>query len=101
MKKLLIIPDTQVKPGVAIDHMDWLGKYVCDLRPDIIVHLGDHFDLPSLSSYDKGTASIEGKRVVADIEAGREAMRLFERPIVNDPLSSFAFSIRSVIFESA
>jgi len=83
MKKILIIPDTQCKPGVPNAHLGWLGKYIVDTRPDIIVHLGDHFDLPSLSSYDKGTAAIEGKRVVADIEAGREAMRLLEKPIIS------------------
>ena len=80
-KKLLIIPDTQVKPGVPDEHLSWLGKYICDIRPDIIIHLGDHFDLPSLSSYDKGTAAIEGKRVIDDIEAGRWAMQKLERPI--------------------
>lgn len=81
MTKLLIIPDTQVKPGVSTDHLYWLGKYICDIRPDIIVHLGDHWDLPSLSSYDKGTASIEGRRVKQDIEAGKRAMTLLEAPI--------------------
>lgn len=79
--KLLIIPDTQVKPGVDTEHLRWLGEYICDIRPDIIVHVGDHFDLPSLSSYDKGTASIEGKRVYADIMAGKEGMRKLLQPI--------------------
>lgn len=81
MNKILIIPDTQVKPGVATDHLTWLGEYICDIRPDIIVHLGDHWDLPSLSSYDKGTAAVEGKRVVEDIQAGRMGMALLEAPI--------------------
>jgi hypothetical protein len=81
MNKILVIPDTQIKPGVPNEHLSWLGSYICDIRPDIIVHLGDHFDLPSLSSYDKGTAAIEGKRVVEDIAAGRHAMALLEAPI--------------------
>lgn len=81
MEKILIIPDTQVKPGVPIEHLNWLGKYIADIQPDIIVHIGDHFDLPSLSSYDKGTAAIEGKRVIEDIRAGRQALALLEEPI--------------------
>lgn len=81
MNKILIIPDTHAKPGVKSDHLEWLGKYVCDVRPDIVVHLGDHFDLPSLSSYDKGTAAIECRRVATDIEAGRRALEEFARPI--------------------
>lgn len=53
MKKHLIIPDTQVKPGIKLDHFTWIGKYAVDKRPDVIVHLGDWYDLPSLCSYDK------------------------------------------------
>ena len=64
-----------------MEHLTWLGKYICDQRPDIIVHLGDHWDLPSLSSYDKGTASIEGKRLAADIAAGIKGMDLIEQPL--------------------
>ncbi len=74
MEKILIIPDTQCKPGVAMDHLTWLGKYICDIRPDIIVHIGDHYDLPSLSSYDRGTAAIEGRRLSADLTAGDEGI---------------------------
>lgn len=70
MSKILIIPDTQVKPGVPLDHLGWLGKYILDIKPDVIVHIGDHYDLPSLSSYDRGTAAIEGKRLKADLDAG-------------------------------
>ena len=81
MTKLVIIPDTQVKPGVPIDHLTWLGKYICDIKPDIIVHLGDHWDLPSLSSYDRGTAAIEGKRLQADLEAGDQGIRNLLGPI--------------------
>lgn len=81
MNKILVIPDTQVKPGVPTEHLIWLGEYICDQRPDTIVHIGDHFDFPSLSSYDKGTAAIEGKRVVADIEAGVDGLRLINAPI--------------------
>lgn len=83
MKRILVIPDTQVKPGVPLDHLDWLGEYICDMRPDTIVHIGDHFDLPSLSSYDRGTAAIEGKRVVEDIESGITGLKKITDPIKN------------------
>lgn len=81
MQKILIIPDTQVKPGVPIDHFNWLSEFICDKRPDTIVHIGDHFDLPSLSSYDKGTAAIEGRRVREDLNAGKAAISILERRI--------------------
>ena len=60
MKKL-IIPDTQVKPGVPTDHMEWIGKYILDQKPDCVIHLGDHYDMHSLSSYDQGKKAGEGR----------------------------------------
>ncbi len=81
INKLLLIPDTQVKPGVNIDHLAALGHWIADERPDVIVHIGDHWDMPSLSSYDKGTAKIEGKRVKEDIEVGNYAMQVLLQPM--------------------
>ena len=81
MKRILVIPDTQVKPGVPLEHMTWLGKYICEIKPDYVVHIGDHFDMPSLSSYDKGTGYAEGRRVVEDIKVGKEALDMMWEPI--------------------
>ena len=81
MKTILIIPDCQTKPGVPLEHLDWLGKYITRIKPDVIVNLGDFFDMPSLSSYDKGTAKIEGKRVVEDIEFSRKALERITKPL--------------------
>ena len=81
IKKLLLLPDTQVKPGVNIDHLAKMGQWIVDERPDCIVHIGDHFDMPSLSSYDRGSAKAEGRRVVQDIEAGNHAMRVMLEPL--------------------
>ena len=81
MTRHLIIPDTQVKPGVKTDHLTWAGKYAADKKPDVIVHLGDHWDMPSLSSYDKGKKSFEGRRYTEDIKAGNKAMNAFMKPI--------------------
>lgn len=72
--KIAVIPDTQVRPGVRTDHLEWAGKYIADKKPDVVVHLGDHWDMPSLSSYDKGKATAEGRRVMKDIEAGNRAL---------------------------
>lgn len=81
----IVIPDTQIKPGVNMDHLSWAGQYIADQfgnQPDVtVIHLGDHWDMPSLSSYDKGTKAMEGRRYMADIEAGNEGMRLLTDPI--------------------
>lgn len=62
-KRHFVIPDTQVKKGVPIDHMAWIGAAIRDYKPDVVVHLGDHWDFPSLSRYDaKGSLASEGAR---------------------------------------
>ena len=79
--KHLIIPDTQVKPNTPIDHLNWAGQYAVKIRPDVIVMIGDWFDFESLSSYDKGKKSFEGRRYTKDIDAGILAMETFLAPI--------------------
>ena len=81
MTKHLVIPDTQVKPGQPIKHLRWAGQYAVDKKPDVIVHIGDHWDMPSLSSYDVGTRNFEGRRYTNDIEAGIKGMEAFLAPI--------------------
>ena len=73
----LIIPDTQIKPNQSYEHMRWAARYAVATKPDVIVHLGDHWDMPSLSSYDVGKKSFEGRRYSADVKAGNDAMKLF------------------------
>lgn len=69
-KTILVVADTQCKSEEDLEYMLWIGHYIAEKQPDIIVHIGDHYDLPSLSSYDKGKASAEGRRLAKDIEAG-------------------------------
>ncbi len=80
-RRHLVIPDVQHKPGCSTEHLTWAGKYAVEMLPDVIVVIGDWYDLPSLSSYDKGKKSFEGRRYVKDIEAGNEAMDAFMAPI--------------------
>jgi len=79
--KHLIIPDTQCKPDGRTEHLRWAGQYAADKKPEVIVHLGDHWDMPSLSTYDTGKKSFEGRRYTKDIYAGIDAMEVFLQPI--------------------
>lgn len=79
----LIIPDTQCKKGDPTNHLAALGEYIVQHKPEVIVHLGDHADMPSLSSYDKGKGSAEGKRVLEDIDASIDAMNILLKPLVD------------------
>jgi hypothetical protein len=83
----IVIGDTQVKPGVRTDHLSWIGQYIVDHFSKFpaqnvrVIHLGDHWDMPSLSSYDKGKKSMEGRRCAEDIEAGNDGFELLSKPI--------------------
>lgn len=79
--KILVIPDCQVKPGNDFKFLEAIGNYICDKKPDIVVNLGDFADMPSLSSYDVGKKSFEGRRYKSDIEASQEAMETLLGPL--------------------
>lgn len=81
-KSILVIPDCQVKPGVPTDHLRWLGNYIVTKQPDIIVNIGDFADLPSLSSYDVGKKSFEGRRYKEDISSVHNAMEVLLKPLL-------------------
>ena len=78
----LVVPDTQCRAGVPLDHLRWAGLYIVDRRPDVIIHLGDHWDMPSLSAYDApGSMKMEGARYEDDIKAGNDGMELLLAPL--------------------
>lgn len=79
--KIACIFDTHVKPGVDMSYLSHIGKYILEKKPDVIVHLGDHWDMPSLSSYDFGTLKFEGRRYRNDIDAGNIGMDILLDPI--------------------
>lgn len=82
---IFVIPDTQVKGGISLDYIHWIGSYIKRKKPDIIVMIGDWYDMEALSTYDKGQLSAEGKRVKKDIEAGDKAVEILESYIDYKP----------------
>lgn len=79
--KHLVIPDCQVKPNNSVDYLRWIGEYAVDKKPDVIVCIGDFADMPSLSSYDVGKKSFEGRTYKADIKAVEKGMKALMTPI--------------------
>lgn len=80
-----VVGDPQCKPGVPNDHMRWIGRYIAEkAQPnDVVINLGDHWDMPSLSMYDKGKKAAEGRRVKADIAAGDRGLDLLDEPLLD------------------
>ena len=77
----LVIPDPHAVPGVPNDRFDWLGRLIVDRKPEKIICLGDFADMESLSSYDRGKKSFEGRRIIKDIEVTIDAQDRIFRPL--------------------
>jgi hypothetical protein len=77
----LVIPDSHARPGFHNKRYDWLGQLIVDIKPDVVVDIGDWYDMESLSSYDKGKKSFEGRQYTKDIEVGVEAQERLLAPI--------------------
>lgn len=69
----LVIPDSHAHPDYNNNRYTWLGNFILDLKPDVIIDLGDSADMPSLCSYDKGTKGFEGRRYKKDLESYYDA----------------------------
>jgi len=75
----LIIPDSHAHPDHNNDRFEWLGKLILDVKPDVVVNMGDMADMPSLSTYDRGTKGFEGRRYKLDVDSVIDAQeRMFE-----------------------
>lgn len=81
MTKHLILPDVQAKDGHDFTYLTHIGQYCVEKKPDVVVCLGDFADLPSLSSYDAGKKSFEGRRFRNDVLATHRAMEAFLYPL--------------------
>jgi hypothetical protein len=73
--KIMVIPDTQIRPQDDLEFLTHIGKYIIDKQPDVVVQIGDFADMPSLSSYDVGKKQYEGRRYAADIDAAKRGMQ--------------------------
>lgn len=80
-KDILVVPDPHAHPNYNNNRADWLGQYIKDTKPDVVVNMGDTFDMPSLSSFDKGKASFHGASYEKDINAGLDFLDRMWNPI--------------------
>lgn len=85
MKRHLVIPDTQVKPGVDTSHIDWAAQAIVEYMPDVIVVLGDWWDFASLNRHDEpGSISMENSRYQDDLDAGNDAFARLCKPMTEE-----------------
>lgn len=92
----VVVGDAHVKPGQDLSRFLWLGKLVLDLakeNPDRtvnVIDMGDWADMPSLSSYDVGKKSFEGRRYSEDVKSAMQAREVYAEPFKTYNLSCIA-----------
>lgn len=80
-----VIPDCQIRPGDALDHLGWIAQDIVQRKPDVLVCIGDFWDLPSMSSYSApGGLEKENARLREDIEAGKAGMEMLLGPVFEE-----------------
>jgi len=75
----LVIGDPHCTPKATNDRFLWAGKFARDLKPNTIICMGDFASMDSLSSYDKGKKSFEGRRYKKDIDHAHDALNKFNK----------------------
>lgn len=65
----LVIPDSHAHPDYHNDRADYLAQLILDVKPDVVIHMGDSADMASLSTYDKGKRSFAGRSYRKDIDS--------------------------------
>ena len=77
----LIIGDSHATPGINNRRFEWLGQIIVDLKPDVIINIGDMADMESLCTYDRGSKGFEGRRYKKDIDAVLDAQERMFAPL--------------------
>lgn len=84
IKKCVLIGDPHSSPETDNRRFDWLGNFILEQEPELVVCIGDFADLNSLSSYDRGKKSAELRRYRNDVAACHDALSR-----INGPLDQF------------
>lgn len=67
-------------PEASNDRFDWLGDFLYDIRPDVVVDLGDAGDFRSLNTYDtRYPQAIVTQSYEADVEVYNDSMERIRR----------------------
>jgi hypothetical protein len=73
----LVIGDCHAAPGQSMRRFEWLGRMVAELKPDVVVSVGDWYSLDSLCQH-RTLADRHGDNTGDEIRAGEMALTAFE-----------------------
>lgn len=65
----LVYGDAHAHPDFDNNRADLIAKLILDIRPTVVVNIGDNADMSSLSSFDKGLRQFYGRNYKEDINS--------------------------------
>lgn len=81
MKTHLILSDAHAHPDHDNIRADYLGRLILDLKPDVVINLGDLADMASLNSHDKGPKVLAVRNYKRDVDSANEFLARTFGPI--------------------
>lgn len=72
MRTHFVFGDSHALPGKSTEYGTWIGNLLYDIRPAVVIDLGDTADMESLCLYEKGRAAFLGRSYKADIDIHNE-----------------------------
>ena len=79
----LVIGDPHCTPAASNERFTWAGRMAKDIGADKIICMGDFASMDSLSSWDRGKKSFQGRRYRKDIDHAHQALELFNKGMGN------------------
>ena len=82
----LVMGDPHCTPKANNDRFLWAGRMAADIKATHVICMGDFCSMDSLSTYDRGKKSFEGRRYQKDMEHTHHALSLFNKGLGNHKL---------------
>ena len=76
IKDQVIIPDSHSRPGISDRRFRWLNKYIKKHGVESVVHLGDHWDFPSMCTHDAHRSDFHQRSYENDCNKGFKDLAL-------------------------
>ncbi len=77
----LVYGDSHAHPNFNNDRADLISRAIQDIKPDVVVNIGDNADMASLSTYEKGLRQFYGRSYKEDINAHLDFDRRVWEPV--------------------
>jgi len=97
---ILIIPDSHAHPDYDNHRMTWLGRFINEMRPGTVVHIGDMSDMACFNSHEEGRSKW-GKEYGKDIKATKDHQQKLWAPVKYNPTKVYCLGNHEVRAETA